>query len=59
MLRSTLASPVLRVNYAGYEQQEVATKGATPMAIQLNKLPNYERQRKQQKKAAEKAYRKP
>ncbi len=29
------------------------------MAIQLNKLPNYERQRKQQKKAAEKAYRKP
>ena len=59
LLRSTLASPVLRVNYAGYEQQEVATKGSTPLAIQLNKLPNYERQRKKREKAAEKAYRKP
>ncbi|WP_187309618.1 carboxypeptidase-like regulatory domain-containing protein [Hymenobacter sp. BT188] len=59
LLRSLLPSPVLRVSYAGYEQQEVATKGAAPMAIQLNKLPNYERQRKQREKAAEKAYRKP
>jgi hypothetical protein len=59
LLRSALPSPVLRVSYAGYEQQEVATKGATPMAIQLNKLPNYERQRKKREKAAEKAYRKP
>lgn len=59
LLRSALPSPVLRVSYAGYEQQEVATKGATPMAIQLNELPNYERQRKKREKAAEKAYRKP
>lgn len=58
LLRTTNASPVLLVSYAGYEDIQQQATYARPITFQLEAIDNYERQLKKKVKAAEKAWHK-
>jgi nucleoid-associated protein YgaU len=58
LLRTTNASPVLQVSYAGYEDIRQQATYARPITFQLQAIDNYERRLKKKVKAAEKAWQK-